>query len=103
VVTDPVGVFEVLSPTTASTDIGMKNEEYRDTPSVHRYVLLAQDRKQATMFERIGGDWVGHIVSGDALLLMPEIGIEVPLAELYADVSFGGEPEPGSMTAQPPG
>ncbi|HET6307827.1 MAG TPA: Uma2 family endonuclease [Rhodopila sp.] len=103
VVTDPVGVFEVLSPTTASTDIGMKNEEYRDTPSVQRYVMLAQDRKQATVFERIGGDWVGHIVSGDALLLMPEIGIEVPLAELYADVSFGGEPEPGSMTAQPPG
>jgi Uma2 family endonuclease len=95
VVTDPVVVFEVLSPTTASTDIGAKNEEYRDTPSIRRYVMVAQDRQHATVFERIGADWVGHILSGDAVLLMPEIGIEVPLAELYAGVSFGGEPDPG--------
>jgi Uma2 family endonuclease len=99
VVTDPVVVFEILSPTTAGTDFGVKNEEYRDTPSIRRYVMLAQDRKHATVFERIGGDWVGHIVSGDTVLLMPEIGIEVPLAELYAGVSFGGEAEPGPMTA----
>jgi Uma2 family endonuclease len=98
VVTDPVVVFEVLSPSTASTDIGAKNEEYRDTPSIQRYVMLAQDRQQATVFERIGGDWVGHIMSGDAVLLMPEIGIEVLLAELYAGVSFGGEPGQGLIT-----
>ena len=36
VVTDPVVVFEVLSPSTASTDIGAKNQEYRDTPSIQR-------------------------------------------------------------------
>jgi Uma2 family endonuclease len=95
VVTDPVVVFEVLSPSTASTDIGVKNEEYRDTPSIQRYVMLAQDRQHATVFERSGGEWVGHIMSGDAVLRMPEIGIEVPLAELYGGVSFGGEPEPG--------
>ena len=73
--TDPVVVFEVLSPSTASTDIGAKNEEYRDTPSIQRYVMLAQDRQRATVFARIGDDWVGHIVSGDAILAMPEIGI----------------------------
>jgi Uma2 family endonuclease len=88
VVADPVVVFEVLSPSTASTDIGVKNEEYRDTPSIQRYVMLAQDRQHATVFERIGNDWVGHIVSGDAVLAMPEIGIEVPLAEIYVGVPF---------------
>jgi Uma2 family endonuclease len=91
VVTDPVVVFEVLSPSTASTDIGIKNEEYRDTPSIQRYVMLAQDRQFATVFARVGNDWVGHIVSGAATLDMPEIGIEIPLAELYESVSF----EPG--------
>ncbi len=91
VVTDPVVVFEVLSPSTASTDIGIKNEEYRDTPSIQRYVMLAQDRQFATVFARVGDDWVGHIISGAAVLDMPEIGIEVPLAELYDGVSF--EPE----------
>jgi Uma2 family endonuclease len=88
VVTDPVVVFEVLSPSTASTDIGAKNEEYRDTPSIQHYIMLAQDRQRATVFARTGDDWVGHIVSGDAILAMPEIGIEIPLAELYEGVSF---------------
>ena len=88
VVTEPVVVFEVLSPSTASTDIGAKNEEYRDTPSIQRYVMLAQDRQQATVFARVGDDWVGHIVSGDGVLQMPEIGITVPLTELYEGISF---------------
>jgi Uma2 family endonuclease len=88
VVTDPVVVFEVLSPSTASIDIGAKNEEYRDTPSVQRYVMLAQDRQFATVFARVDNDWVGHIVSGDAILGMPEIGIGLPLAELYEGLSF---------------
>ncbi len=87
-IADPVVVFEVLSPSTASTDIGAKNEEYRDTPSIQRYVILTQDRQQATVFARVGSDWVGHIVSGDAILEMPEIGISVPLSELYEGVSF---------------
>ena len=69
-------------------DVGIKNEEYRDTPSGQRYVMLAQDRQLATVFARAGDDWVGHIVSGDAILGMPEIGIDVALAELYEGVSF---------------
>jgi Uma2 family endonuclease len=88
VVADPVVVFEVLGPSTASIDIGAKNEEYRDTPSIQRHVMLAQDRQQATVFARVGDDWVGHIVSGDAILDMPEIAVSVPLAELYDGVSF---------------
>ncbi|HEY0422262.1 MAG TPA: Uma2 family endonuclease, partial [Rhodopila sp.] len=88
VVTDPVVVFEVLSPSTASTDIGAKNEECRDTPSIQRYVMLARDRQSVTVFARAGDDWVGHIVSGDAVLAMPEIGFEIPIAKLYEGVPF---------------
>lgn len=88
VVEDPVAVFEVLSPSTASTDRIVKNEEYRDTPSIRRYVMLEQDRQAATVFARQGDDWIGHVVSGDAVLAMPEIGVDLPLAELYEGVSF---------------
>ncbi|WP_428531056.1 Uma2 family endonuclease [Rhodopila sp.] len=87
VVTDPVVIFEVLSPSTASTDIGAKNQEYRDTPSVQRYVMLTQDRRQATVFARSGSDWVGHIVAAGETLDMPEIGISIPMAELYEGVA----------------
>ena len=50
--------------------------------------MLAQDRAQATVFARQGGDWVGHLVAPHAVLEMPEIGISVPLVELYEGVSL---------------
>jgi Uma2 family endonuclease len=88
VVTEPVVVFEILSPSTATTDRIVKNQEYRDTPSIQRYVMLEQDRKAATVFARHDDDWAGHIVSGDVILAMPEIGLDLPLAELYDGVTF---------------
>lgn len=100
-VTEPVVVFEVLSPSTASTDINVKNLEYRDTQSIHRYVMLAQDSRHATVFERLNGDWIGHVLAGDSVLAMPEIGIEVPLAEFYEGIDFadaGGTEASASAT-----
>jgi hypothetical protein len=43
------------------------------------------------------GIWVGHIVSGNAVLAMPETGIEVPPADLYEGVSF--EDTPGAAVS----
>jgi Uma2 family endonuclease len=40
VVADPVVMFEVLSDSTANTDLVEKNAEYRATPSIQRYVIL---------------------------------------------------------------
>jgi Uma2 family endonuclease len=88
VVDDPVVVFEVLSPSTASVDHFVKNREYRDTPSIRRYVMLEQDFIGATMFERMGDDWVGHVLGAEAALDMPEIGIAVPLVELYEGITL---------------
>jgi Uma2 family endonuclease len=88
VVRDPVVIFEVLSPSTAGTDHGVKNGEYAATPSVRRYVMLEQDRIAATVFARTGDDWVGRLILGDVTLDLPEIGISLPLAELYGGVDF---------------
>jgi Uma2 family endonuclease len=85
---EPIVVFEVLSPSTAATDRVLKNREYRDTPSIVRYVMLEQVRPVATVFERVGHDWVGHVVESPAVLLMPEIGVELPLPEIYEGVEF---------------
>jgi Uma2 family endonuclease len=88
VVRDPVVIFEVLNDSTARSDLVTKNHEYAATPSVQRYVILSQDEVAGTMFERVGSDWVGHLLAADAVLRMPEIGIEVPLAEFYEGVDF---------------
>lgn len=100
VVRDPVVVFEVLSPSTAVTDQFAKNQEYRATPSIRRYVMLAQDRVAATVFAREGGDWIGRVLAEGDTLVMPEIGIEVPLAELYADLDLS-RPVAGDDLSRP--
>jgi Uma2 family endonuclease len=95
---DPVVIFEVLGPSTTGTDTVVKNREYAATPSVRRYVLLAQDVAGGTMFERVRDDWVGHVLGPDSLLRMPEIGIEVPIAEFYEGVDL---PPPSTADRSP--
>ena len=92
VLRDPVVIFEVLSDGTASRDVIAKNREYAATPSVRRYVILPQDDIAASVFERVGEDWIGHVLGAEAVLEMPEIGIEVPLAELYRGVDLPPPP-----------
>ena len=45
--------------------------------------MLEQDSQAATVFAREGDRWVGSLLTGEVVLSMPEIGVEVPLAELY--------------------
>ncbi len=88
VATDPVVIFEVLSEGTAHDDLVLKNAEYRSTPSVQRYVILQQTHAGAIAFSRKGDDWVAETMLADGMLQMPEIGLDIPLAEIYADVEL---------------
>jgi Uma2 family endonuclease len=90
-VSDPVVIFEVLSPTTAALDRIVKAREYQATPSVRRYVMVEQDRVGATVYARAGDGWTHDILIADSLLAIPEIGVEVPLAELYEGLVFAPE------------
>ena len=93
VVHDPVVGFEILSPRTFDVDHFEKNLEYRDTPSIQRYVMLEQSRRGATVFSRDGDDWIGHVLTGDDDLPLPEVGITLAMAELYEGVTFMPGPD----------
>ena len=93
VVTDPVVVFEVLSESTSREDMFTKNAEYRATPSILRYVIIEQTQAAAVVFARKGEDWISEVVTDTGVLRMPEIGIQVPLAELYADIDLTEQAE----------
>ncbi len=86
VVHDPVVIFEILSDSAQDTDMVTRNREYTEIASVRRYIMLSQNDMAGTMFERVGEDWVGHLLSAGSLIRMPEIGIEVALGELYEGV-----------------
>ncbi len=80
---DPVVVCEVLSPTTEMTDRRVKPMEYASIPSVMVYVLLAQDRAAVTVLRRVSG-WEPEELEGEgATLELPEVGVAIPLSELY--------------------
>lgn len=89
IVPEPLVVFEVLSPSTARIDRTAKNAEYRATPSTQHYVMLEQTAAAATIFSRSGADWIGELVIGlDSALNLTGLGIELPLAEVYADIEL---------------
>jgi Uma2 family endonuclease len=90
---EPVVVFEVLSKSTASTDRVAKNAEYAATASIKRYVMLEQDRIAATVFSRDTGAWLGKLLQSDDVLAMPEIGIELPLRDVYAGIDLPEQPD----------
>lgn len=91
VVADPVVVFEVLSDGSTHEDLVVKSAEYRATPSIQRYAILQQTHAGATVFVCKGADWITEIVGDQGTLHMPEIGIEIPLAEIYADIELAGQ------------
>jgi Uma2 family endonuclease len=92
VVRDPVVVFEVLSETTSRTDRIAKLREYGATPSIQRYVILEQDAIAAMVFVRKGTDLVAETLTADDTLRMPEIDVEVPMAEFYTGIDLTEEP-----------
>jgi Uma2 family endonuclease len=89
VIRDPVVVFEVLSAGTSRTDRIEKLREYQATPSIQRYVILEQESAAATMFVRRGDDWIARALTDVDTIDMPEIGIAVSLAEIYAETGAG--------------
>jgi len=101
VIQTPVVIFEIISPSTSTIDRIVKNQEYRATFSVQRYVILEQDRIAATVFARVESDWIGHILVGEDVLSMPEIAVEVPLRELYEGLVFDDREESAEGAEHP--
>lgn len=92
---NPVVVFEVVSTSNARNDRFVKMREYHEVPSIRRYVLVEQDSPVVTSYVRDGNEpWAATSLSIGDILDMPEIGIEIPVADIFDDISFGNEPVP---------
>jgi len=80
---EPTVGFEVSSPSTALTDRRVKAAEYAVVPGILAYVMVETDRAEITIRRRSTG-WDAQTVEGlDAELRLPEIGVTIPLADLY--------------------
>ncbi len=86
---DPRVVIEILSPTTMRYDSVQKVEEYKRHPSITVILLVDSEAPQVSVWRRVGGDWTYGELSGlDAVIDLSEIEAALPLADLYADLTF---------------
>jgi len=91
---EPVIVVEVLSHGTRRIDEGEKKDAYLTIPSLKLYALIEQDSAAVVVFRRFDGSFEREVYLGlETVLPLVEIGIELPLAEIYEGVEFINEPE----------
>lgn len=92
VVPGVVVVFEVLGPTSGRMDRIIRLREYRAISTILRYVILESASAGATTFSRGDGaaDWTAVPLLVEDTLDLPELGVFIPVSELYIDVDLPG-------------
>jgi Uma2 family endonuclease len=97
---DPAALFEVISNSTRRIDEGEKKDSYLTIPSLGVYVLVEQESAAVVVHRRTEKGFVREVYEGrDAVIPLSEIGIELPLAEIYDGVEFTPEPSADETTA----
>jgi hypothetical protein len=62
-------------------------------PSLKIYLLVEQDTPQIKVYRRNGDQFqLERYSSLDAVIPLPELGIELPLSEVYAGLTLSPEP-----------
>jgi Uma2 family endonuclease len=87
-------VIEVLSPSTEATDRTDKFDFYLGCPSLEEYVMVSQNRaKVQTVFRQPDGTWSLAFFEGiSAIARLRSLGVDLPLAEVYAKVELPAPP-----------
>ncbi len=87
---NPKAIIEVLSDSTRGYDRGAKARQYKRIPSLVEYVLVEQDEPVIDRFVRQpDGGWLETTVEGlDAEFAFATVAARVPLADVYAGVTF---------------
>lgn len=85
---DVLVAFEILSPSTAERDLRWKRTAYTTLPSLTHYVVIAQDAVDVVVFARGIGFNEHRLVSLRESIDLFELGILLPLSEIYRDTGL---------------
>ncbi len=86
-VADPVLIVEVLSPSTADRDRGVKLVDYRQIPSVHEILLVSSEERRAELWRRMDGQWLVQDLIGEATIRLESCGLDLAMAAIYDQVA----------------
>ncbi len=86
VITNPSMLIEVLSPSTAEYDRGIKWDSYQRLASVKDFVLVSQDEQRLEHYRRMpDGAWSYRLIEGDGALQL-SCGTPIMLSSIYEGV-----------------
>lgn len=93
IVTNPILIAEVLSPSTEADDRTEKRLSYQTIPTLQHYLLLAADQTRVELYTRAeAGGWHFEVwETQNAQIPLPALGITLALSDLYALVDFAEE------------
>ena len=81
-----LAAFEVTSPTSFEQDMDHKRNFYTRIESLTHYVVLAQDRREATVFARSNGFEPEVLNGAETSIVIKPLGVSIPLADICRDV-----------------
>lgn len=91
---EPTVIAEVMSQRTRRIDLGEKKDAYLSIASLAVYLLIDSEQPAVIAFRRTDQGFVREVYEGlNAVIPLPEIEAELPLAEIYDHVEFIPEPE----------
>lgn len=94
---DPVLIVEIMSPSTARSDLQNKSSDYRRIPSVQEILLIDSTSIFAEVLRREGEQWISEIIQGPtATLSLSSVPLSVPMLELYDGIPLPETKEPAN-------
>lgn len=90
IITNPLLIVEVISPSSEAGDRGSKFHDYRTITTFKEYLLLWQDEAFATLATRQSNDlWRMTDIQGlDQHIQLESIGCTINMADLYFNIEF---------------
>ena len=86
---NPTLVAEVTSPSSEDYDRTAKRTYYQALPSLQIYLVIDQHEALVEAYLRHEGGWLLREYSDlDAVVPLPALGCDLPLAEIYAGIDF---------------
>lgn len=83
--TQPKIIIEVLSPSTAQIDKREKLLTYKNINSLQEYVIIAQDKCEIMLYERIDTkNWKLLVLGKNDKLVLQSVDLEMAVSEVYA-------------------
>jgi Uma2 family endonuclease len=82
-------VVEVIPESTRSYDRSEKLDHYKTIPSLHDYLVAAQDEARVMLYTRHEGHWDYRDAAGlEENIFLPSVDVTLALTDIYALIEF---------------